>query len=133
MRWLSEVIFHNWHLKLLALLLSFLLWSTYTGEPQSEIGYLVPLEFRNISSELEIAGDVPTQVHIRLRGRAALLRRLTPADLAISLDLAGSPPGEQLMRLDADQVAAPLGARVVRIAPSEFRIRLVQHQPEHRQ
>ena len=123
---LTRALLRNGHLKLLALLIAFLLWSTYTSEPQSEIGYLVPIEFRNIASDFEIEGEVPTQVHIRLRGRSALLRRTAPADLAISIDLAASPPGEQLVRLSADQVAVPAGAQVVRIAPSEFRIRLVR-------
>lgn len=118
-------VLHNWHLKLLALVLSFLLWASYMAEPPSEIGYLVPLEFRNIPANLEIAGDVPTQVHVRLRGRTVLLRRLTPAELTIGVDLAGSAPGETLIRLTAGHVPAPMGAEVVRLAPSEIRLRLV--------
>lgn len=123
---LREWVLHNWGLKLLALGISFLLWTTYTAEPVAEVGFQVPLEFRNIPKDLEISGDVPTQVRVRIRGRSALLRRLTPADLGISVDLAGEAAGEKLLQLTADLVDAPYGATVVRVAPSQVRLLLVK-------
>ncbi len=123
---LREWVLHNWGLKLLALGISFLLWTTYTAEPVAEVGFQVPLEFRNIPKDLEISGDVPTQVRVRIRGRSALLRRLTPADLGISVDLAGEAAGEKLLQLTADLVDAPYGATVVRVAPSHLRLLLVK-------
>jgi len=126
---LREWVFHHGGLKLLALLLSFLLWSTYTSEPPAEVGYMVPLEFSNIPAPLEISGDVPTRVHVRVRGRAALLRRLTPADLGITVDLTGWLAGEAWITLNPDQVDAPYGATVVRITPSRIFVRLVARAP----
>jgi YbbR domain-containing protein len=128
MRFLREWVLNNWSLKLLALAISFLLWTTYTAEPFSEVGYLVPLEFRNVPVDLEISGDVPTQVHLRLRGRSGLLRRFTPKDLSIAVDLSGYPAGETQIRLTAEQVTVPYGATVVDIAPAEIRVPLV---PRH--
>ncbi len=118
-------ILNNWHLKLFALLAAFLLWSTYTSEPAAEIAYVVPLEFRNVPAQLELSGDIPTQVRLRVRGRSALLRRLSPADLGVTVDLAGSHPGEIVVRLTPDMVETPYGATVVRIAPADFRLSLV--------
>lgn len=125
MRFLREWVLKNWSLKLLALAISFLLWTTYTAEPFSEVGYVVPLEFRSVPPNLEIAGDVPTQVHLRVRGRSGLLRRFTPADFSIAVDLSGRPAGETLVPLTPDQVTVPYGATVVSIAPSEVRVPLV--------
>ena len=125
MRFLREWVLKNWSLKLLALAISFLLWTTYTAEPFSEVGYLVPVEFRNVPPNLEISGDVPTQVHLRVRGRSGLLRRLTPADLSLAVDLSSLPAGATLVHLAPDQVTVPYGATVVSIAPSEVRVRLV--------
>lgn len=124
MNWLRKWILHNWHLKLVSLAIAFVLWAAYTAEPMAEIGYQVPLEFHNIPANLELAGEVPAQVRVRLRGRSVLLRRLTPADLAITVDLADSSAGEQLVNLTASQIDAPPGAEVTRIAPSEIRLRL---------
>lgn len=126
MRFLREWVLNNWSMKLLALAISFLLWTTYTTEPSSEVGYLVPLEFRNVPANLEISGDVPTQVHLRVRGRSGLLRRLLPADLSIAVDLSGRPAGETLIQLTPDQVTVPYGVTVVDIIPPEIRVSLVR-------
>jgi YbbR domain-containing protein len=125
MRWLRRVLLHNWHLKLLSLLIAFLLWAVYTAEPIAEVGYLVPLEFRNLPPGLELAEDVPTQIHVRVRGRPAILHRITPAELSIAIDLSGAAPGELLVRLAADHLDLPPGVELTRISPAEVRIRLV--------
>src|SRR5262249_39699550 len=120
---------NNWSLKLLALALSYLLWTTYTAEPASEVGYLVPLEFRNVPADLEISGDLPTLVHVRVRGRSGLLRRIVPADLSVAVDLSGQAPGESSIYLTSAQVSAPFGATVVSITPSELQLRLIPRHP----
>jgi YbbR domain-containing protein len=131
MRFLREWVLHNWALKLLALLLAVLLWAVFTTEPPVEVGYVVPLEFRNLPQNVEVSADAPTQVRVRVRGRSSLLRRLTPADLAISVDMTNAPPGEMLVRLSTSHMDIPYGAELVRIAPSEIRLRIVARQPPH--
>ncbi len=126
MRWLGRLLLHNWHLKLLSLLISFLLWAVYTAEPMAEVGYLVPLEFHSVPPGLELAEDVPTQIHVRVRGRPAILHRLTPAELSIAIDLSGAAPGELLVRLAADHLELPPGVELTRISPAEVRLRLVR-------
>ena len=84
MGFLRKYVFANAGLKLLALAISFLLWATYTAEPYAEVGFQVPLEFTTMPTQLEMSGDVPTVVHVRVRGRSALLaphgcRRSEPA------------------------------------------------------
>jgi YbbR domain-containing protein len=116
-------------LKIIALVIAFLVWSTFRAEPSVEIAYLAPLEFRNIPENLEISGDIPTQVRVRMRGRSAVLRRLTPADLAVTVDLKGSAAGESVIRLTGSEIDAPPGAEVVRVTPSEIRVLLVPRQP----
>jgi hypothetical protein len=131
LRLLRNLLLHNWHLKLLSLAIAFLLWSAYTAEPVGEVGYLVPLEYRNVPEGLELADEVPTQVHLRLQGRSALLRRLTPADLALAVDLSESEPGEALVRLEASQANLPPGAKVVRISPATIRVLLIPPEENH--
>ncbi len=128
MRFLREWILHNWSLKLLSLLISLFLWVTYMTEPVAEVGYMVPIEFLNVPPRLELAGDVPTQVHVRVRGRSALLRRLARADLGITVDLAGKQAGDQDIQITPQDVDAPYGARVVSIMPADLHVRLV---PRH--
>lgn len=130
MDFLRNWVLHHWFLKLLALLISFLLWAGYTSEPFVEVGYNVPLQFFNIPSELEIAGDVPAQAHVRIRGRSIVLRRITPADLAVSVDLAGTAQGETLVHITPGQLSLPPATELVRLTPSEVRIRLLPRHPQ---
>jgi hypothetical protein len=126
MWFLRKYILANAGLKILALCVSVLLWTTYTSEPFAEVGFQVPLEFTSIPSQLEISGDVPTTVHVRVRGRPVLLQRMTPADLNIRIDLKDGREGDSLVRITPDMIDAPYGASVVRVSPSEFHVSLVR-------
>jgi YbbR domain-containing protein len=125
MRFLRKYIFANATLKLLSLGVSFLLWTTYTSEPFAEVGFQVPLEFTSMPARLEISGDVPTSVHVRVRGRSALLRRVVAADLNLRVDLKDGKEGASEIRITPDMVGAPYGVTVVQVSPSAFQVTLV--------
>ena len=125
MRFLRKYIFANAALKILALCVSFLLWATYTSEPFAEVGFQVPLEFTSMPTHLEISGDVPTTVHVRVRGRSAFLRRMVAADLNLRLDMKDGKPGTATLPLAPDLVGAPYGASVVEVSPTEIHVTLV--------
>jgi len=125
---LRKYVLANAGLKLLALAISFLLWATYTSEPYAEVGFQVPLEFTTMPSELEMAGDVPTVVHVRVRGRSALLRRMISADLNLRLDMKNGKQGSMTINFTPEMVGAPYGATVVQVSPTEIHVTLV---PRH--
>ena len=125
MNFLRKHIFANAGLKLLALAISFVLWATYTAEPYSEVGFVVPLEFTTMPPRLEISGDVPTVARIRVRGRSALVRRMVPADLNIRLDLKDARQGTMTMPISPQMVGAPFGVTVVQVEPAEIHVTLV--------
>lgn len=127
-RFFQEWVLGNWGLKLLALALSFLLWAAYTSEPVVEVGYQVPLEIVSIPRDLEVSNDVPAQIYVRLRGRSALLRHITPADVDVHADLSHAQVGDMVLDLTGDAVRAPYGAHVVRITPSRIHLVLT---PRH--
>ena len=126
MRFLREYVFANAGMKILALAVSFLLWATYTSEPFAEVGYQVPIEFTNMPAQLEMSGDVPTAVHVRVRGRSALLRRMVVADLNLRMDMKESKEGTSSLRISSDMVGAPFGVAVVQVSPMELHVTLVQ-------
>jgi hypothetical protein len=128
MRFLRKYIFANAALKLLALGISFLLWTTYTSEPFAEVGFQVPLEFTSMPTHLEISGDLPTSIHVRVRGRSGLLRRMVPADINLRVDLKDGKEGTSQIRITPDMLGAPYGATVVQVSPSQFQVTLV---PRH--
>jgi YbbR-like protein len=125
MRLLRQLVFKNIGLKLLALGISFFLWATYTAEPFAEVGYNVPIAFANVPRTLAVAGDVPTNARVLVRGRAGLVRQLTASDLNVSVNLSNARLGETDIHLDAGNVGVPYGAEVVRVTPGDFHVTLV--------
>lgn len=125
LKFLRKYILANAGLKLMALAISFLLWATYTAEPYSEVGFLVPLEFTTMPQRLEISGDVPTVARIRVRGRSAMVRRMVPADLNLRLNLKDAKPGSITLPISPQMVGAPFGVTVVQVEPAEIHVTLV--------
>ena len=126
MAFVRNWILNNWHLKLFALLAAFLLWSTYTSEPRAESAYMVRVEFLNLSPQLQLAGDFPAQVRVHVRARPSLLRRVSPGDLGVSVDLADARPGELLVHLAPEMVETPYGTSAVSVFPADFRVEVVK-------
>jgi hypothetical protein len=125
MRFLRRVFLHDLRLKLIALGISFFLWSTYTAEPFAQVGLNVPVSYVNVPEGLAVGGAPPNAVRVVLRGRTGLLRRLTPADLTLDVDLSAAPTGDVPIRLSPAMVGVPYGTNVVRLAPAEFHVALV--------
>jgi YbbR-like protein len=125
MRLLRRLFLHDLRLKLIALGISFFLWSTYTAEPFAQVGLNVPVSYLNVPEGLAIGGNPPNAVRVVLRGRTGLLRRLTSADLTLDVDLSTAPSGDIPIRLSPAMVGVPYGTDVVRLTPAEFRLSLV--------
>jgi YbbR domain-containing protein len=117
--------FRNLGLKFLAVALATLLWLTVAGEHVVERGMRVPLEFRNKSADLEIVGDPPTAVDVRLSGSSALLSRLDPGEIVAVLDLGTARPGSsRLFHLRPDEVRVPYGVTVDQVLPPTLSLEL---------
>ena len=119
-----NLITHNWFLKIFSLLLATAMWVTLASETSSEIGLEVALEYRNIPSQLEIAGDTTNTVQVRLRGSSNLVSGITSSDVSTALDLGSMTAGEKVIPLTPQNVDAPFGAEVVRVNPSHVRFNL---------
>ena len=125
MRFLRRMILEHLGLKASALAIALALWVAYSFEPVVETGYSAPLMLVNVPPGLEVAGEVPATVRLRVRGRLARLRRLAPGDVSVSADCSQARAGSQLVKLAPNMVGAPYGAEIVGITPPEIEISLV--------
>jgi YbbR domain-containing protein len=100
------------------------LWLTVAGEHYVERSLRVPLEFRNLPSYLEIVGDPPGTVDVRLRGSSAILSRIEPGEVVAGLDLATARPGSRLFPVRNDEVRVPYGVEVAQIVPGTLSLEL---------
>src|SRR3954469_17546254 len=116
--------FRHLGLKLMAVALATLLWLIVAGDHLVEHSLRVQLEDRNIPSELELIGDPPTEVDVRLRGSSALLGRLEPRDVVAVLDLASARPGSGMSHLRSDEEGAPYGVDVAQVIPGTLAVDL---------
>jgi YbbR domain-containing protein len=94
------------------------------GEHLVERSLRVPLEFRNVPEALEIVGNTPDTVDVRLRGSSALLSRMQSGEIVAVLDLAGARSGSRLFHIRADEVRAPFGVEVAQVIPSTLALDL---------
>jgi YbbR domain-containing protein len=116
--------FRHLGLKLMAVALAALLWLIVAGDHLVERSLRVPLEYRNIPPELELVGDPPTEVDVRLRGSSAVLGRLEARDVVAVLDLATARPGSRMFHLRSDEVRAPYGVEVAQVIPGTLAVDL---------
>jgi YbbR domain-containing protein len=116
--------FRQFWLKLLAVMMATLLWLTVAGEHVVERTLRVPLELRNVPEQLEIVGDPPMTVDVRVRGSSTLLTRTEPGEIVAILDLATARAGSRLFHLRADEVRRPYGVEVAQITPVTISLEL---------
>jgi YbbR domain-containing protein len=115
--------FRDWGLKLAALGLGTLLWITVSGQ-QVERSVVVQLQFRNVPASLEIIGDAPHTVDVRLRGASGQISRLAATDVVATVDLTGTRPGPRVFPLTADHISVPLGIEVKSVDPAAISLTL---------
>jgi YbbR domain-containing protein len=112
--------FRRLGLKLVSLVLATLLWIVVAGEQVVERALRIPLEFLNQPASLELVGEPPTVVDVRVRGSSGVLSRIAPGELVAVLDVRAARPGQRLFHLSGSDVRAPFGVEVVQVTPSSL-------------
>lgn len=121
MRRLRALLFGDLSLKLLALALGFAFWFSVAREPVIERRMVAPLGLENVPDTYDVAGDVPENVEVRVRGAASIVNSLAPGAVVASVDLANLGPGR--FTLPVTVTSAP-DVGVSRVDPSSIRVTL---------
>ena len=111
-------IFHRLGLKIVSVILAALLWLVVSGEQTVERALRIPLEYTNLPPQLELVGDPPTVVDVRVRGSSGTLSRIAAGELVAVLDVRSARSGQRLFHLTTAEVRAPFGVEVVQVTPS---------------
>jgi YbbR domain-containing protein len=104
-------------LKLVSLVLASMLWLAVAGEATVYRNLRVPLEFANVPEPLEMIGEPPSSVEVRVRGSSAILGGIDPGDVVAVLDLRAAREGRRLFHILSDQVRVPFGVTVSQVSP----------------
>lgn len=110
--------FRNLWLKALSICIAALLWLVIAGERVVERVVRVPVEFQNLPAGLELVGNPPETVDVRVRGSSGVLTRMGAGEMPAVLDLRAARPGRRLFQLTPGQVNTPYGVEVVQVSPA---------------
>jgi YbbR domain-containing protein len=125
--------FRNPGLKFLSAGIASLLWLVVAGERVVERVMRAPVEMQNLPEGLEIVGNPPDTIEVRLRGPSGALSRISAGDMAAVIDLQTARPGRRLFHLTQGNVSVPYGTEVVQVGPStltlEFEMTAVRTVP----
>jgi YbbR domain-containing protein len=108
-RWLHDLLFADWGLKLLALAITLGLWFAVTGQRVPATARLrrVALHFV-LPNDMEISNEPREEVDVMLRGGKQTLNSLRAQDAVVNFDASNFSPGERLVRLTPDTVKLDL-------------------------
>jgi YbbR domain-containing protein len=112
----------NIGLAVLSLIIAVGLW--IAGHRDIERAIEVPIEFRNIPSDLMVIDNRVDYVVIRLSGPRTLVSTLDADDLKLLLDLHGTRSGPSSFPLGPSSFNIPRGVTVARITPPVIHLRL---------
>jgi hypothetical protein len=112
----------NLGLKIVSIGLATLIWVLVSGERIVERALRIPLEFTNLPAPLELVGDTPEVVDVRVRGSSGALSRIAAGDMVAMLDLQSARPGLRLFHLTSADVRVPFGIEVIQVSPSNVSI-----------
>jgi YbbR domain-containing protein len=125
LRYFRNLFLRNLRLKVVSLTLAVLLWIALNGEPKSEIGLKVPLEFRNSPKGVEVLGET-NAVDIRLSASSSMVKRIDASEVTASIDLSEWTAGERTYSLSESNLIVPFGVAVTKITPNKVRLRFEQ-------
>ena len=112
----------NVGLAVLALIIAVGLW--IAGHRDIERAIEVPIEFRNIPSDLMVIDNRVDYVVLRLSGPRILVSTLDADELKLMLDLHGTRSGPSSFPLGPSSFNIPRGVTVARITPPVIHLRL---------
>lgn len=131
-RWLYDLLFADWGLKLLALAITLGLWFAVTGQrvPTTASLHDVRLSFV-LPTGMEISNEPRDTVDLTLRGSKHVLNAIKSVDVSLSYDASSYRQGERVVRLSPNNITLqlpeginPEGVVIERIEPGSIPLRL---------
>ena len=111
--------------KLFSVLIASLLWVALVDEPELIETVTVPVEYRNLASNLDLSPDAPGQIQLQVRGSRSRLNDVSAERTNIVLDLkAMTQPSSRTFTIQETSINLPPTVTLLRSMPSQLRVKL---------
>jgi diadenylate cyclase len=121
---IASLLVSNWHLKILCILISAVLWFVIVGPQRSELGLTAPIQYTNLPPDMEITGTWTDRVDVRIRGSEASIANLKPGSVRVVVDLSKVVPGLNYFRITSKNLVLAPGIAMSEIRPSDLVLRI---------
>ncbi len=121
---IQEILLGNIWLKSFSLVVAVVFWFFVRVANKPEVGFMVPLEFRNLPSHLETVSEkgASYEVEVRVKGSPTLLSNLSSRQIKAFVNLSEAQPGETTYHLSSHNISLPRGLKTVKIFPSQVKL-----------
>jgi len=110
----------HWVLKLLSLVIGACLWYFVVGQDQMDLTVTIPLELRNLPSNLVIANQYKKDIEVAIRGPRRLIQEMRQQNISRPVDLSKAEPGALVIKNDGESIPFPQGIAVQRLQPANI-------------
>jgi YbbR domain-containing protein len=120
-----DYVLENTGLKVLALLITGVLWLSVASRPVSQVALnAVPIEFYNlsVSPNLIVSKYETLSVRVYLEGPRDVLDSLRAGQFSVTADMSGVEPGVRVIPLSIDPGRLPASVKVKEIEPRSIRV-----------
>ena len=126
---IKKFVTNNFGLKVTALFLAFFVWAMITGKERSysERVLEVRVECLNVSDNIDVSSVKPEKVRLTVKGTSKELKKITPEDFKIKIDLKDVTEGTRLNYFTEDYLQSPeeiqnmsVHPRMIEITVKEF-------------
>jgi uncharacterized protein (TIGR00159 family) len=104
--------------KAFALGVALALWMAVAGQQSAEMALTVPIEYQRIATGVELRGEIPAEVTIRLRGSQLALAALRASSLRLRVSLERVRDGLNYIALTAHHLDLPPGVELTDMRPA---------------
>ena len=118
---LRSLILYRWQAKVASLFLVSLLWLLLAGQQDFEVALSIPLELKNVPSDMSIQEPLNPKVRVKIRGLRKDASLLGEKNVFAELDLSMARVGKRIFTVSRDHIKLPNDRiQVVGIEPRQI-------------
>lgn len=114
---LQDMLYENGSYKVVALLITLILWITVLGNKDQILNQYVKLNFVLPKNHI-IANGITDQVQVQISGSRLSLKKLAKGIDPIEINLDDAKPGRTIITIPTDKITLPFGAQIVSVNPA---------------